>query len=224
MTYLQMCSRLRQEVGGAGTGPTSVTAQVGELKRIVDWVATADMDIQRLHNEWKFMRGSFTLNAVADDYSYAYGDTVVPITNFRDWRWTTFKIYLSSAGVGSEVELPYVDYQVFVDLRVGTQSTGQPQVFTVGNAMEILLWPTPNATYVISGEYQKSVSKMTADGDLPAYPGEFSMLAVYKAMMNYGRFTGAAEVYQDGRDQFRTMIRQMRRTQLPKTTAGRPLA
>lgn len=224
MTFLQLCSRLRQEVGAAGTGPTAVTGQVGEYKRIVDWIATADEDIQRLHNEWKFMRGSFTLNTVANDASYAYSDTVVPITNFRDWRWTTFKIYLSSAGVGSERELPYVDYQTYIDLNVGTQNAGHPKVFSVGNAMEILLWPKPDAVYVVSGEYQKSVELMDANADVPAYPSEYHMAAVYKAMMSYGRSTGAAEVYQDGENNFKRLMREMRRTQLPRTQRGRPLA
>lgn len=224
MTYLQLSSRLRQEVGGAGTGPTAVTSQIGEYRRFVDWIATADEDIQRMHNEWKFMRGSFTLNTVANTDSYAYSTTVVPITNFRDWRTTTLKIYRSSSGVGSEVELPYVDYQVWYDLKVGTQSASQPQCFTVGNAMEILLWPKPNDVYVISGEYQKSVTTMTANADVPLYPAEYHMLAVYKAMMDAGRYIGASEVYQDGKNKFKRMLKEMTRTQLPRIRMGLPLA
>ena len=225
MTYLQLCSRLRQEVNAAGTGPSTVLNQSGESKRIVDWIASADEDIQRLHNEWKFMVGSFTLNTVADDGSYSASDCVTPITDLRDWRTKTFKIYLQSAGVGSEIELPFIDYQSWYDVyNVGAQSSSQPNCFTIGNDMSIKLGPKPNGVYVISGEYQKSVTTMTANTDVPLYPSEYHIAAVYRAMMKYGRYAGAQEVYQDGKNEYDKIIKQMRRTQLPRTSLGRPLA
>ena len=56
---------------------------------------------QRKHDDWLFMRGSFTVNTVASDGIYAYGDctdtaTSSAITAFRDWHKDTFKIYLTS--------------------------------------------------------------------------------------------------------------------------------
>jgi hypothetical protein len=224
MTFLQQCARVRQECNGNGTGPTAVTNQVGELKRIVDWVATACEDVQRKHNEWKFMRGTFTLLTVASDDTYTYGDTVVPITLFRDWRKTTFKIYLTAAGIGSQTELPFIDYQDFLDLKIGNQNSSMPQCFSIGNAMEILLWPAPADVYTITGEYQKAVTTMAANADVPPYPDEYHMLAVYRAMMKYGRYTGAPEVYQEGKTEYNSMLKEMRRTQLPSTNYGHPLA
>lgn len=224
LTFLELCQRVRQEVGANGTGPSTVLAQTGEYRRIVDWVASADEDVQRRFNEWKFMRGDFELETVADDAVYIASETVIPVTNFRDWRWTTFKIRLTSASVGSEVELPYIDYQDYLDINIGSTSSSQPQCFTVGNAMEIILWPKPNAAYTITGEYQKSVTKMTADADTPPYPAEFHMLPVYRAMMRYARFTGASEIYQDAQADYTRMLHEMSRTQLPRMTLGNPLA
>lgn len=224
LTYLELCQRVRQEVGGNGTGPTTVLSQSGEYRRIVDWVSSADEDVQRKFNEWKFMRGSFTLETVADDAEYSGADMAQPITNFRDWRWTTFKIRLTSAAVGSETELPYIDYQDYLDISIGQTSTSQPSCFTVGNEMQIILWPTPNAAYTVTGEYQKSVTKMAADDDTPLYPAEYHMLPVYRAMMRYARYTGASEIYADAERDYKSMLHEMSRTQLPRMTMGRPLA
>ncbi len=223
MNFLEMAQMVRQEVGGSGTGPTTVVGQTGEYKRIVDWVAQADRDVQRRHNEWKFMRGSFTINTVANDPSYAYGDTTPAITTFRDWRWTTFKIRLASSGLGSETELPFIDYQTYLDINVGNQSASMPQCFTVGNAMEILLWPKPDNVYVITGEYQKSSVAMTANADTPVYPEEYHMLAVYKAREKYGIYTGAQEQISFGKQEYKNMLKEMRRTQLPRIQLGDPL-
>lgn len=223
MNFLSMAQMVRQEVGAPGTGPTAVTAQTGEYKRIVDWVARADRDVQRRHNEWKFMRGSFSISTVANDPSYTYADTTPALTAFRDWRWTTFKIRLASAGIGSETELPFIDYQTYLDINIGNQSASMPQCFTVGNSMEILLWPKPDAVYTVTGEYQKSSVELAANADIPIYPEEYHMLAVYAAMMKYARYTSAPEVYQDAQKDYKNMLKEMRRTQLPRIQLGDPL-
>ena len=214
-TYLQLSSRLRQECGGSGTGPSAVTAQTGEYARFVSWIATADEDIQRMYNEWRFMVGSFTLNTVADDGSYAAADCITPVTDLRIWRKDTMKIYQTS--VADESKLYYMEYQDWYDLyNTGTQTTSRPVHFTIGNDLSIKVGPTPNAVYRISGEYQKSIDTLAASSDTPNYPAEYHMLAVYGAMIMYGRYSGAQEVYQDGEIRYKKMLSEMKRTQLPR--------
>lgn len=224
-TFLQLASALRQEVMASGTGPTAVTGQVGELKRIVDWVATADEEIQQEHDEWKFMVGSFAINTVADTGSYAAAVFVTPVTDLRDFRKETLKIYLSATGVSDETKLRFIDYQTWYETyNTGAQTSSRPVHFTIGNDMSIKLGPAPNAVYRVSGDYQKSVDTMTVNTDTPNYPSEFHMLPVYLGMMKYGRSTGAAELYQDGERLYNKMMRRMERTQLPGIILGRPLA
>lgn len=223
MTFLQLAARLRQECAGSGTGPTSVVGQTGELKRICDWIATADEDVQRLHNEWKFMVGSFTLDTVAADGSYLAADCIAPVTDLRDWRRETLKIYQTS--VADETPLQWIDYQVWYEAYgTGTPSSARPAFFAIGNDMSIKLGPVPNAVYRVSGEYQKAVTTLAADADTPLYLSEYHMLAVYRGMMKYGRYTGAQEVYQDGENEYKRMLRQMERTQLPRLRLAGALA
>jgi hypothetical protein len=225
LTFLQIAQRIRQEVGGAGTGPATVVGQSGESRRIIDWAATADEDIQRKTDLWKFMVGTFSLNTVAGDGSYSTSDCIVPITNLREWKIKTFKSYLLASGTANESELVYINYQDWYDTyNVGTQTNGRPQYFSIGNDMSIKLGPIPDDVYRISGEYQKSVTTLTANSDVPVYPAEFHMLPVYRAMMKYARYTGATEIFQDAEIEYNKMMRQMERSQLPKTTLARPLA
>lgn len=222
-TYLQLAARLRQECGGSGTGPSAVTGQIGEYGRFTSWIATADEDIQRLHNEWRFMVGTFTLDTVADDSTYLASDCITPVTDLRDWKTQTFKIYQTSAA--DETSLTWMDYQDWYEIYgTAQQTTARPSVFTVGNDQSIKLGPIPNGVYRVSGEYQKSVTTLVNDSDTPQYPSEYHMLPVYGAMMMYGRYSGAAEVYQDGDNRRRRMLTEMRRTQLPRVRLAGALA
>ena len=69
-TYLEICKRVRQEAGIAGTGPASVLNQTGEYKRVVDWVASAWEDLQNKRSDWLWMQGDFTFVTIASQDSY----------------------------------------------------------------------------------------------------------------------------------------------------------
>lgn len=224
-TYLQLVQALRQEVGAAGSGPTTVVGQTGEYARMVSWVSQADQEIQQVHDQWRFKVGTFSLDTVVGVSSYAASQCTPPVPDLRTWRPRTIKIYLLSAGVTDEIELNYIDYEAwYVMYGTGPQSNTRPIHYTIGNEMELLIGPRPNDVYRISGEYHRESSVLVNDSDMPAYPAEFHMLPVYLAMMKYGRFTAAGEVYSDGERLYKQMLRRMERTQLPRLNWRMPLA
>lgn len=224
-TFLQLTQALAIEVRASGVGPTTVVGQTGEYGRLVKWIADADMEIQQEHDNWRFMINTFTLNTVVGDASYAPADCIVPITDLRVWRERTIKAYLLSAGVTDEGELRYIDYDAWYWMYgTGPQTNSRPIHYTVGNAMELLIGPLPMDVYRVSGEYQRSVTKMTTDAATPLYPAEFHSLAVYLAMTKYGRFTGASEVETRGMMMYNKMKNRMERTQLPRMNHRLPLA
>lgn len=224
-TFLQLVQALAIEVRAAGTGPTTVVGQTGEYGRLVKWVADADMELQQEHDNWKFMVNSFTINTVVGDPSYAAADCIVPVTDLRTWKDRTIKAYLLSAGVSDQSFLTYIDYEEWDAMyNTGPQTNSRPINYTIGNATELLIGPLPMDIYRISGLYQRSVTKMTTDSATPIYPAEFHSLAVYLAMMKYGRFTGALEVFQDGERLYKKMMNRMERTQLPRMNRRLPLA
>lgn len=224
-TFLELVQRLRREVGASGVGPASVLGQTGEYQRLIDYVADADEEIQQEHDNWKFMVGTFGLLTIAGVTEYPPELCDPPINDLRAWKERGMKYCLQSAGPASTGRMAHMDYDTW-EATYGLPSAagGPPQYFTSGDAGELLLGPAPDDVYIVTGKYQRAATRMLADTDTPKFPAEFHMLVVYLAMMKYGRYTGATEVYQDGERLYNKMLTRMRRTQLPEMTLAAPLA
>ena len=233
-TFLNLAKQVRQESEIAGTGPTAVTSQTGQLKRVVDWAINAWKDIQLRHPNWRFMRHSFTVNTVASDDTYASADctdstTATAIARFSRW-WVDDledrpKCYLSSGGVGGEYWLIYIPWEQFKVLyKKGTQNNGQPIHITVDNAENIVLGPKPDAVYVVSGDFQRGVQVLAADGDIPDMPTNYHDLIVYRAIEKYGANSVAPEIFTRARLEGNRIMRALEMSQLPRMRFGGPLA
>lgn len=224
MNFLQLCQETASECSVRLDGyPTTTTGQTGRLGQIVGWVNKAWIDIQTRRQDWLFMVGSASVQTVADDGAYSTSD--FGITSFRAWRLRTFKIFLTSAGVGTETELLFIDYnEWFRRFNTGSQTSSYPGFFTVDHDKDILLGPKPNGIYTVSAEYQKAASQLSGDSDIPELPEEFHMAIVYRAMMKYGRYVGDSTVYTDGEKEYKRMITEMIASQTPPIVQGGALA
>lgn len=223
MNFLALCQRTASECAVSQTGPADTTTQTGRLGQIVKWVNAAWGDLQTKHDEWLFMRFGFRVDTTSGDGEYAYSDctdttTTAVITAFRDWsKKVPMKIYLVSAGQATETDLVFIDYPDFYQrYLIGTPGNSYPKHWSRAPNGNLLLGPKPDGIYRVSGEYQRSATAMAADSDTPALPSEYHLAIVYRAMMKYGRYVGAQEIYNDGAIEYRRMLREMRRTQLPR--------
>lgn len=232
MNYLQLCQRFRQETGYASSGPSAVTSQSGYHKRVVDWINSAYTEIQNQQN-WDWLRKEFTLSTTASDESYAYGDcTDVPtssaITRFRQWAIqdtrNPVQCYLSSSGVGSEYWLTYIDWADFRRIyQIGTEETGAPAHITIDPNQNLVLGPTPDDTYVITGEYWRSAQTLSADSDTPEMPAEYHMLIVFQAMEDYAYFEDAQDVLARVAVKRNRLLNQVSRANAPAWRKAGPL-
>ena len=235
-TYLQLCQRLRQESGIPGTGPLAVTSQTGELKLLVDWIASAWTELQNKHTTWRWMRSTFSVNTVSNDDTYAYTDCTdsrlsAAISRFARW-WPengdnipNMTIYLTSAGVSGEQDLillPWDDFRL--TFKRGTQTNGFPKYVAIDPQNNLVLGPKPDGIYTINGEYQMSSQTLSADGDTPEMPARFHEAIVYLALEDHGMFAAAQEAYVRGRTKGRKLVRQLESDQLPRIFKGDPLA
>lgn len=231
-TFLELCARTAMECGVDvnGSSMTATTGQTGRLGQIVKWVNAAWLDIQTRRQDWKFMRSSFSVDTTSGDGKYAYTDCTdtaasAAISAFRDWCRDTFKIYLTSAGSDTETDLTFIDYiDWYSRYNTGAQSNSYPAYFTVDHDQGILLAPKPDGIYTLRGEYMKSATELSGDDDTPEMPAEYRMAIVYRAMMKYGRYNGAQEVFADGQAEYNRLMREMVRTQAPAIVVGGALA
>ena len=58
MNYLELVQRLDQETGDRTAGITTVVAQTGKPKRLVDWTNSAWKVVQTKHRDWGWIEGT----------------------------------------------------------------------------------------------------------------------------------------------------------------------
>lgn len=226
MNYLQLAQRTRQECGVSGTGPTSTVSQSGENKRLSDWVAQAWVELQQEYPSWawNWLRGSFIFNTVASTDTYDV-TTAGITTRFAQWKPDTFTIYKLSSGVATETELEYIPYNDWRKIyELGTPVSGFPQHVTVKPDLSLAVGPLPDDVYVIGGDYIKTPQDLIQDADIPEMPAQFHMAIVYKAMMYYGRYEAATEIYADAESSYNKLVRRIAINQLPELLLSGALA
>jgi hypothetical protein len=237
-TFLQLANELASEAGvsGAASSISAVTNQTGQALRLVNWIKRSWTEIQRRHNNWRWMRSKFTFNTVAGTDAYAYGSITDSrlsglITRFA--RWLPFddsgaqnvKRYLTSGGVSGEIWMTNLPYDYFQAVyKRGQQNNGPIVHITIDPQNQWVIGPKPDGIYTVSGEYMMSAQVLAADGDVPEMPSDFHDLIVYRAMEKYGRFYAAGEVLARGEREGGRLMAQLVADQLPSIALGAPLA
>ena len=221
-TFIQLCTKLRTECGVSGTNTSAVTpTPTGEWARMVGWIIDSWVEIQEEQPDWEWMRKDVVFNTVAQQSTYI--PTQANVTDLGSWKERSFRAYLTSAGIGSEQLLGFKDYRVFRDYYLlSTRKTtyARPTEITVAPNKSLILGLIPNDVYTVSGEYYKTPVILAADADIPDMPVRFHNAIVYKAMMKYGAFEAASEVYDRGEKELKTMLNKLRMDQLPKMRRG----
>lgn len=239
-TYLALCKEVTRECDIAGASltdlPTAVTNQVGDLRRVVEWVKQAWTELQNRHPNWRWMRSTWSVNTVAADDTYAGTDCTdsrLSTTIDRFGRWITHddegysnvKMYLSSGGVSGEGWLTFLPWNDFRAVyKIGTQNNGKSAHFTIDPQNNLVLGPKPDAVYVVTGEYQMSAQTLSADANTPEMPAQFHQLIVYRAMQKYAGFESASDVMVRAVTEGNKLLRQLEANQLPRILLAGPLA
>ena len=221
MDFLAICQRAARECGVSGSGPLTVVGQTGELGRIVNWCATANQDIESAHPDWQFMRLSVSFPTVAGQPTYTTVQTGITAGTFGMWARDTFRNYPTAVGNIAEFPMEYMNYEDWRDTyQFGANRYVQtrPWVITIAPDQSIGLGPYPNGDYTITGDYYRAPILLAADADVPALPVQFHMMIVYKAMMYYGAYEAAPEVYDRGELEFGKLMARLDALRLPEVT------
>lgn len=230
-TYLTGSQDLARECG-LSQSPSDVTTQTGELARIVYWYRDAYTEIQN-RTRWRFLRHGFTFPTVADTQAYAYTDATdstssSTISRFGSWYLKDLdnppKCYLTSSGVGSQYFLSFMPWEWFNTVyNISSQSSGPPAHISIDPQDQIVLGPTPNDAYTVTGEYYRSAQVLAANGDTPEMPTQFHKLIVYAGMLEYAGFEAAQEVEVRATKGYNRLMRQLENNQMPPLSFAAPL-
>lgn len=191
---------------------------------MVEWFNSAWMDIQGYHQDWGWLRTSTSFVCVSGQASYT--PTQAGATNFGMWVRDSFRNYPTATGTPAEIRMNFMEYEYWRDLyQFGSNrtSTSQPAYFTITPAKSIGLGPVPTGDYTVTAEYFTMPTELSASTDTPSLPTQYHMAIVYRAMMMYGAYESAQEVYQRGEIEFKRLLRRMENDYMPEVTFGGPL-
>jgi hypothetical protein len=238
MNRLQLAQRTQLECGVSGTLSTTENQSIAGFARLIAWNDTAWEEIQTRHDDWGWLRSSNILGlgasftTVAGTASYPLGTGAgtcgVLATAFGKWDRQTFRNYTTSVGVSNENFLDEVPFDVWRDAYMyGAQRSVQtrPVAVAIGPDNSVCLGPPPNALYTVTADYFMAPTAMALDTDTPTgLPTQFQMLIVYKAMMMYGAYEAAPEVYQRGEAGYSSLMARLEALRLPQIAWAGALA
>ena len=197
-TFLDLVQRAHHECGVQGAVPTDLVNATGINFRLFMWVNGAWKWLQGLYPDWHFMhRTDLSFVTVAGQMSYTPSQAGVSEGAVSSWKKRSFRVYQTSVGQSSELEMTYWPYEEFYPTFMkGALRTSQrpPYNFTIDPSMNIVL-ECPSAGYTITGEYYRAVTGMDDELDVPTgLDAEDRMVLVYKAMEWYANDENAPEV------------------------------
>ena len=228
MNFLQLVNRARVECGvsGAGTPLTTTDNLTGESARMSNWVNSAWVDIQTVKEDWQWMRYPVEFNTVTQQQIYTPTEAGVG-TTFGNWKRDSFRASSVGQSYKDEQLMNYMDYTTFRNLyQYGNMRStyARPVVVTVAPNKDLGFGSIPDQPYVIVGEYYKKAIDFAASTDEPLLPSRFQLIIVYRAMMFYGGYESASEVYQRGESEYKRLMNLLDIDQLPTIVSGPPLA
>ena len=221
MNFLEICKRVRQEVGVSGDGPSNVSGQSGMYKKIVDWVLDAHKEIQLRHNSWRFdwATVSTTLTGGTEFYSPAT-DWTLPV---RSWDWDSMHVYATAEGVQSRTWLARLDYNAYRQIRMPSVQ-GRPVYVSWRPNKDLGLYPIPSAGLTFVGDYYMVPEVLVSNTDIPRMPDEYHMAIVWRAVMFFCSSEENPALYQVSAQQYNNLIMKMETTEIDGPMDSEPLA
>ena len=151
------------------------------------------------------------------------------VTDLGTWKLDSFRTYITSVGVASEVFLGELDYDRYRDtyLYGNMRNTkGRPIAIAVTPSdLSLNLGLSPDSIgYTVVGQYYHEPLHFSVDADTPTFPSKYHMIIVYRAMMYYGAYEAAGDVYNEGLSAYNELVRKLNNEQLQDVTLGNAFA
>jgi hypothetical protein len=209
VTFLELCKRLRQECGGSGSGPPSVTTATGEDRLWVDWINDAWLELQALRPDWYWMWEPAEISVVAGTRTYALASTTIRRESLR----------LD----GDPVSL--IDWTVFERLYgVPYAGSARPTVCSIRPDGNLVLATDPVEDGVLAYEHYRVPVPMAGNDEAPTLPARYQLILVYDGMRKYGFYDNAPEVLQRGEVEYQRMLARLARDTMSRVNVPGPLA
>ena len=230
MTYLELCE---QSLALAGTDYGKLGSKwppaAGYQTLACGLVAEAWVSIQRLHDNWGWMRQFFEALTVGGRDRYPWNELRTPggeqaITSFRSWA-NTDDFYIAPDPDGAGGRLVNISFEQARLRKRSVRDPSQPTAFAIAPDLDLVLHPVPRGSYHFGGEYQSAVQVLEAEDDVPrGLPEEYHPIIKWRAVMLLHGNDEAGSSYQFAASEYRPMLLSLERLYLPDVTIAEALA
>lgn len=218
MTFLGLVQELHRECGAAGRAPTTVIGVTGEAARLVGWIKKANLAVQDLWENWKFLRCAYSQTLTAGANTLA-APTVPNAIGSGMWDLSTFKLQRVSDTFASP--LLAVEYDDVKEEIIDTTSS-TPWRVTIMPDNSLRFEGTPNAADTITADFYREPIRdeldntVTGADDLESsIPVKFQQVIIGKAQTYYGNYEGAAEQKTQGMELYTDYLARLENSELP---------
>jgi len=210
MTFLEMVKITRQECGIQGQGASSVIGQFGLLKRLVDWVADADVLIQTMHTDWNFLWKVFKFPIVDG------ADIVVRPPNFTMWDRKSFAI---DRGTPQGRSLRLIHYDEWRrNNNIKTKS--EPYEIAIMPDNNLVLSAPSNGSHEIYAEYWKKPKRLILNDDVPLYAEEYHRMIIARAKMWFFEDIESIDQWNQAKEEYELWFKKLEGEYLPEQQEG----
>lgn len=220
MNYLQLCQELAEDVGvagaSAGTVPTTVVGQTGELRRIARWVRNAWLKLQGA-DLWPWMWEETTVVIAAGGN--------VTATGIPEKLWDKeLAHHFGSGNAPFWMEyLPWGEFkqQYGADYLANNRT---PTVWTIRRDNAFVVNAIPTADFTIHVERWGLPQTLVGDTDTPGAPEHTHQLIVQMAKVLYANHDEAGAMRQTAQVEVDDLMMQFHRLLQPSMRLGGALA
>lgn len=220
-TLLSWVQDLWREAGAAGVLPATTTSATGETRRFTQWIIRADIHIQNLWTDWKFLRNTMTIATVANQSTIT--TPLAPVfaaAGCSTWDFDTF--YIIYPNSPQHVPIKVVEYETSRHETLDPTQVGTPsRVIVMPDNTLRLDPPIPDQIYIIGADYFMPPVRMSVDGDTSLIPAQFHEAVLGKALMYYGNFENAADAKTQGQELYDDYVARLENNQLPNVKNAR---
>ena len=201
MNYLEICQDVANKSGTIGDSlPSSVLAQTGRLKVIVDFVAKAWTDIQNARRDWKFQQFDYSEKSLVIGQK-DYTGIALGLTDHQEWVINKDRpvfCYRVADGIANQYKLRPMEWGDFRKMYLlGTITDSSPIHVSVRPKDSALFFgPAPDVAHKVAGEYIPDVQVLAANADIPRLPVQHHAVITYKALMYLAAYDEAKDAYQ----------------------------
>ncbi len=191
--------------------------QTAQTLRLVNWIKAANLDVQNLWLNWKFLYRTDT------GRTWTPGDnTLAAPTDFADGMWDSKTFRIVPEGDTQEENILVVQFED-VKEELLDESDGTPWRVTVMPDDSLRFEGTPDAEDEFRAVYYRGPDEdeLEANSDESSIPSRFHRVILGRALQLYANYESAPEIKIQGDEIYDTYLARLENKQLPNRDHAR---